>query len=93
MNGWKEKLLNQAGKEVLIKAVIQAIPTYAMAVLKFPKQFCENIYVRVARFWWVGNGKERGIHWRSWDLISKSKRDGGLGFRDFNTMNLALFAK
>lgn len=37
VQGWKESILNQAGKEVLIKAVIQAIPTYAMSLFRFPK--------------------------------------------------------
>ena len=50
MEGWKEKLLNPAGKEVLIKAVIQAIPTYAMSILKFPKTFCDSICARIAKF-------------------------------------------
>ncbi|KAJ1417493.1 hypothetical protein SESBI_16548 [Sesbania bispinosa] len=38
IGGWKESLLNQAGKEVLMKSVVQAIPSYAMAILRFPKK-------------------------------------------------------
>ena len=93
MEGWKAKLLNPAGKEVLIKAVVQAIPTYAMSILKFPKTFCDSICSKIAKFWWANSGKERGIHWRSWQVLSRSKRNGGLGFRDFSYMNLAFLAK
>ncbi len=43
LQGWKEKLLSQAGHEVLIKAVIQAIPTYVMSCFKFPVKLCSEI--------------------------------------------------
>jgi len=32
LNGWKEKFLMHAGKEIPLKAVIQAIPTCTMSV-------------------------------------------------------------
>lgn len=45
-------LLNHAGKEVLIKAVVTAIPTYVMNVFKLPTTWCSDINVMIARFWW-----------------------------------------
>jgi hypothetical protein len=32
LNNWKVKFLSLAGREILLKAVIQAIPTYSMCV-------------------------------------------------------------
>lgn len=93
LDGWKEYLLNQAGKEVLIKSVIQAIPSYAMAIVKFPQSFCSELNSIVARFWWRGHRKERGIHWRSWSKIAKPKKEGGMGFRNFLDQNTAHLAK
>lgn len=62
MEGWKEGLLNQAGKEVLIKAVVHAIPSYAMTMIRFPKSLCRKLCSQVAKFWWSCSGRNRGIH-------------------------------
>ena len=49
--GWKEKLLSKAGKEVLIKAVAQAIPTYAMSCFKIPDSLCDEMTNLIRNFW------------------------------------------
>ena len=51
MNGWKEKFISQAGKEVLLKAVVQAIPTYTMSVFQLPKTLCKEISSMMSKFW------------------------------------------
>ena len=49
--GWKEKLLSKAGKEVLIKVVAQAIPTYTISVFKLPDSLCEDLTSMIRNFW------------------------------------------
>ncbi|XP_072058294.1 uncharacterized protein [Arachis hypogaea] len=40
--------------------------------------FCDRLSKRIAKFWWASSGKERGIHWKSWDKVCASKKDGVL---------------
>jgi hypothetical protein len=42
LNNWKVKFLSQAGKEVLLKAIVQAIPTYSMSVFQLPATLCKE---------------------------------------------------
>ena len=43
LNGCLDKLLSEASKEVLVKVVAQAIPTYTMSVFKLLKELCSDI--------------------------------------------------
>ncbi|XP_021742857.1 uncharacterized protein LOC110708937 [Chenopodium quinoa] len=71
LQGWKEKLFSRAGKETLLKAVIQAIPTYLMGVYKFPCSVIDKIASAMARFFWGQQGAQRKIHWQAWRLVHK----------------------
>ncbi|XP_065635520.1 uncharacterized protein LOC136070080 [Quercus suber] len=79
LQGWEGKLLSQAGREVLVKSVIQAIPTYAMGCFKLPLGLCNDIEVLVKKFWWGQRGDRRKVHWLKWEEMTKSKMVGGMG--------------
>jgi hypothetical protein len=49
IQGWKEKMLSKAGKEVLIKACAQAIPMFTMACFDITKSLCDQISSMVCR--------------------------------------------
>ncbi|KAM1408845.1 hypothetical protein ACFX2I_009315 [Malus domestica] len=70
-----------------------ALPNYAMSCFKLPIGLCRDIEKAIRKFWWKGNDKRKGIHWVSWERISKKKKSGGLGFKDIQCFNLALLAK
>ena len=48
----KEKNISKARREVLIKSVAQAIPTYSMCIFKIPKALCDGVNSVLAKYWW-----------------------------------------
>ena len=80
LHDWKVKFLFQAGKEILLKAVVQAIPTYCMSVFLLPKSVCSEINLQMQNFWWSHYKKESDIHWMSWRQMGLSKKEGGWAF-------------
>lgn len=93
LQGWKGRTLSRAGKEILIKAVAQSIPTYTMGVFQLPVKLCEELQAMCTQFWWGQVGNERKIHWLSWEKLSRPKVEGGMGFKDLRQFNLAMLAK
>ena len=92
VSNWCNKQLSLAGKEVLVKAITMAMPTYVMSVFKLPVKLCKEINGLMARFWWGEENGKRKIHWCSWKRITTDKSIGGLGFKDLQGFNQALLA-
>ena len=65
-----EKILSGGGKEILIKSVVQAIPTYFMALFKLPQGICEHITTMIRKFLWGSKNGERRAAWVSYAEIN-----------------------
>jgi hypothetical protein len=93
IQGWKERFLSKVGKYILIKACAQAIPTFSMSCFDLTRTLCDEMSAMICRFWWAQQDKDNKVHWLSWEPLTKSKKDGGLGFRDLYGFNLSLLAR
>lgn len=90
---WSTRCLSKSGKLTMLKAVLSAIPTYTMACFEVPVSICKIIQSALIKFWWDGPNNKRKMSWVAWDRLTKSKAEGGLGFRDIQLFNQSLSAK
>ncbi|XP_019150981.1 PREDICTED: uncharacterized protein LOC109147777 [Ipomoea nil] len=90
---WNKRLLSVAGKEVLLKSVAQAMPTYTMSIYLLPMTLCVSLERLMNRYWWGKSNVVDGIHWMAWDKMCVPKKHGGMGFKRLHEFNLALLGK
>lgn len=50
MQGWNERTLSRQGKEILVKGVAQAVPTFAMSVFYLTKTFCDELSAMIGKY-------------------------------------------
>ena len=93
IQGWKEKMLTKAGKEILIKACAQAIPIFAMSAFDLTKGLCEQMTAMICRFFWAQQDNDEKIHWLSAEKLTLFKKERGLGYKDLLPpfLNISLF--
>ncbi|XP_070017859.1 uncharacterized mitochondrial protein AtMg00310-like [Nicotiana sylvestris] len=90
---WKGKFLSTVGKEVMLKFVLAAIPTFALSCFQLHDGLCKEIASLFSNFWWGQTEDKRKMYFEKWERLYDSKSRGGLGFRDLKAFNMALLAK
>ena len=93
VNGWTGRWLSKGGKEVLLKSILLALPTYVMSSFLLRLEICENLASAIAQFWWSSNPSKRGIHLAKWEKVCRPRKEAGVGFRMTHEFNLALLEK
>ncbi|XP_019418580.1 PREDICTED: uncharacterized protein LOC109329367 [Lupinus angustifolius] len=93
MNSWKSNLLNQAGKLCLAKSVSTVVPIYTMQSMWLPHNVCNEMDKMTRNFIWDGDPNKRSLNLVNWEVITRNKKDGGLGIRDTRTTNVSLLGK
>lgn len=92
-HSWTTRFLSGAGKMILLKSVLAAMPTYTMSCFKLPLSLCKQIQSILTRFWWDSSPDVRKMCWVSWQSLAKPKNAGGLGFWEITQFNDAMLAK
>lgn len=93
INSWRGRHLSKERNGVIIKSVIQAIQSYIMSVFIIPDVIVNDIEKMLNSFWWVGSNNNKGIRWLAWNKLTCSKKEGGIGLRDFKDSNMAMVVK
>jgi len=93
VGAWSGREASCAGREVLLKSVAQAIPTYPMSCFLIPKDTCRKLKSLFSNYWWGSSADSRHMHWQRWELLMRPKVQGGMGFRDLRCFNLAMLGK
>ncbi|KAJ3688641.1 hypothetical protein LUZ61_017805 [Rhynchospora tenuis] len=90
--GWKSAILSRAGRILLTKTVLSAMPVFFMSAFKLPKWVIKSIDKMRRAFIWGRTGAA-SLNLLAWDRVCLPKLFGGLGVPDLHMLNIALLLK
>ena len=91
--GWKTEFLSFAGRAVLVKSVMLAIPNHIMQGTILPIHLCDKLDKIDGDFLWGSTNEKRRMHLVGWEKVIRHKEERGLGIQSARAKNLALLAK
>ncbi|XP_074374166.1 uncharacterized protein LOC141714552 [Apium graveolens] len=94
IQNWSEKNVSKPAKEILLKMVTQALPSFSMNIFLLPMELVKDIEKCMSKFFWSTSKKSKSrISWMAWHRMSKHKYEGGMGFRCLRDFNMAMLGK
>jgi hypothetical protein len=93
LSNWTFRPLNIASRLVLLKSILQALPTYLFTALAAPKKVIKAIRSLQRNFLWSGHQPNKKWALVNWDKLCLPKSQGGLGLRDPGKLNQVMGAK
>lgn len=94
LSGWKKQSLSMAGRAVLIRSVLQSMPTFIMQTFFIPKSITSKLDSIMKNFLWRFDvDSQHHLHLISWKQVCQPKSEVGLGIRRTRDVNLALLTK
>jgi hypothetical protein len=93
VKNWTYRSLNLAGRLILTKSVLQAIPTFMMSIFPTPKGILQKIRTIQRDFLWRGAETKKKWALVAWEKVCKPKSKGGLGLQDPQVTNDAYGVK
>ncbi|KAF7839244.1 reverse transcriptase [Senna tora] len=93
LTGWKSRMLSQAARTTLIKAVVSATPIYHLQHTWLSHSQAAKCDGVMRKFFWSQWEDSKSPTMISWKKLCKGRKEEGLGFRQMLKLNEALLAK
>lgn len=93
VSSWSHRWLSRAGCLVMVKAVLEAISFYWMALTWIPQGILEKIRRMCFSFLWSGIKDVKTMPWVRWECIALTKSLGGWGLKNIFIFSRALATK
>ena len=93
ISSWFAKALSFAGRLLLIKTNIAGVSTFWCSSFILPKSCINKINSLCGIFLWKGSSEGHHSAKVSWETVTLTKKQGGLGVKDLHSWNLACIMK